>query len=241
MFKKAFLIVIIVTALFSSQLSWSEGVKSEEKIIANSPDSLKEFLLKTINGFIDYDSAFPYPQNKGESETTQEFNLRIADWKAKAGVDTFILYKATGLFPVLLGVYNSDKQEFYEMELRLAYLRALDEQSVSILNRGGLFDEKDTRPFAHRGSLGTPRKLYGGGDQKTSTSFKVQWINCPIGTARALQNQSENLRCDIVFSLDYVRADASQTHRHLVWFAVQEIKFYLPEIGEIIFQASVEK
>jgi len=244
MLKKVFMAAIIVTVLFPWQLYKSDEIKSKEKIIANSPDSLKEFLLKTATGLKNHVEAFPFPK-KGEFETTGEYNIRLADWKAKGGLENSILYKATGLFPVKLGEYNADKERFYNTELAIFLSSAFFEEPIDPQWKKITFDIERTHrfsPLVYRVNI-IPVSLIEEiivSHWSSYCLYVVPGFWCPREKARILRGK--NLRCDIVFSLDYAPApDSDWNYRHELYLKLHNIKFYSLETGDILLQASVKK
>lgn len=209
--------------LSSCQSSKSDEIKSEEKIIADSPASLKEFLLKTVKKLKNHVEASPFPK-KGEFETTKEYNIRFKRWNARGGIGNSILYKATGLFPVNLGKYYADWEKYEWIEINLGHYNEIEKQGVNF----------------HL--LGIRNKI-----NSRSTFGQSYWVNpldasvnYPREKARLLRK--DNLRCDIVFSLNFQTVPGSVRYKkHTLSLSLHNIKFYSPETGDIIFQASRKK
>ena len=226
------LVFLLILALFilsschkkeNDKHSESDEIKLEEKIIANSPGSFDGFLYETVRKLKNHIETSPYPK-KGEFETTEEYSIRIADWNARGGIGNSILFKATSLFPVKLGKYYADSERFGWIEIRFGYYKLIEEQGV-YLGFGGIYRKI------------TSRSIYG----------KSYWTNpaydapvvYPREKARLLRE--DNLRCDIVFSLNFASTPDDYDYRYSLSVTLHNIKFYSPETGDIIFQASSKK
>lgn len=225
MLKKVFVPTIIIAILFPWQLSLSE-IRPKEKIIATSPDSFGEFLLKATKGLKSYFEKYSYPK-KGEFETSDEYYNRCEGWKLMAEIGNSVSYKATGLFPVQLVEYNADFEEFSSIELKVTLSK---EPEVETIYRSQI-----------------PGVIASDWGKSSSFYFESPSIRCKREKARMLREKSDTLRCDIVFILDYSPASEiplEWKHRlnwnlidHWLIFYLRSIKFYSLETGEVLFQA----
>jgi len=227
MLKKVFIGASIVIVLFSCKnesISKNESIREKKpgvKIIANSPALLEEFLLKTAISLKNHIKEY---QDKGEFETAEEYYKRHTDWEAKMGIGDSIQYKATGLFPVEFGEYDADRELFSRVYLK-----------------GSLPDDSAVESWRD------PEVAIMYESQITGVQAIIVWnVRCPREKARLLRTRNDNIRCDIVFTLDYTLGVPSKGYLHLNWnyykdwmiFWLHYIKFYSLETGDILFEAS---
>ena len=236
MVKKAFLIVIIVTGLCFSQLSQSQEIKPEEKIIANSPDELREFFLKTATNFFnrvgirqprrylywkEYSKSLP---RKGEFETSSEFEKRITDWKAEKGIDINALCKATNLFPLIPGEYRADEGKFLGITLQFNPTSIGFDEIYAGIGFGAV---------GHgRGTAIEPSLVF-----KPHGIF-FRYVPCEREKAIKYRQNNESLRCDIVFYLDYWPDIFTYggVFYHRFEAMILNIKIYSLDTGDTIIQ-----
>ena len=230
MMKQAFMAAIIVTTMFgckneptavNEQHAAVNKPKPEEKTLPPGPEALEQFIKNAAIGVKQLVVVFP---PKGKYETSAEYNKRVVELKKETGAEDSILYKATGLFPVRLGQYNADTEEFRSISLHCH----LPQDSQQKLWR-------------------KPEVAISYGSRIPGTrAFAAFNIKCPRDMARIFGEKQGTLRCDVVFTLNYTKGAPGGVPVHMNWNLfedyltvwVQKLKFYSLETGEILFQAS---
>ena len=224
--KKIFVLFASVAIFFSCQNESQEQsrknqakpkeIKLNELKIADSPDSLNEFLIKIGEGIKNHGKTYPFPK-KGEFETTDEYGARVEKWKLLCDIDKSKLYKATGLFPVKLREYDADKEAF---------------RGINVIIRNASIEK------VRVGFWGIYHKVEGPIDDVLATGYGTyMWNPVYYPREKARNLREDSLRCDIVFNLDCDYTPGPWPYLYNLYIKLYSMKIYSEETGDIVFRA----